>query len=341
MVSVVVPNYNFAVSLSHCLRSIQRQTYQPLELIMVDDGSTDNSVEVAEQLGVRVIHTERNQGAGAARNLGAEHAKGDILVFVDSDVAIYPDAIEVAVAMLADNPRLGAVCSIHDPEPLIRDSRFEEYRSLQYYYWVASSEGPISFLFSAMCAIPRSVFEEIGLFKPWLRHNDEVDYGQRLTQRYEMVLTSTVRSRQDHDEALRPLLRKMFRRARDRVPLYAQRRRFARGFETSNRAGGSLAALAAVGTAAAPLVLGPAGAALPVFALAVSVVADLGMYRFVRRRRGTLFLLYFGAMQFVINISIAAGVLVGVGRWLCSARFRRFYEPDRRRHPLAAGEIST
>ncbi|HZB32954.1 MAG TPA: glycosyltransferase family 2 protein [Streptosporangiaceae bacterium] len=341
LVSVVVPNYNFAVSLSHCLRSIQRQTYQPLELIMVDDGSTDNSVEVAEQLGVRVIHTERNQGAGAARNLGAEHARGDTLVFVDSDVAIYPDAIEVAVAMLADNPRLGAVCSIHDPEPLIRDSRFEEYRSLQYYYWVASSEGPISFLFSAMCAIPRSVFEEIGPFKPWLRHNDEVDYGQRLTQRYEMVLTSTVRSRQDHDEALRPLLRKMFRRARDRVPLYAQRRRFARGFETSNRAGGSLAALAAVGTAPAPFMLGPAGAALPAFALAVSVVADLGMYRFVQRRRGTLFLLYFGAMQFVINISIAAGVLVGVGRWFCSARFRRFYEPDRRRHPLAAGEIST
>jgi glycosyltransferase involved in cell wall biosynthesis len=333
LVSVVVPNYNFESTLGLCLSAIQNQTYQPIELILVDDGSTDDSIAIAERLGVRVLRTERNQGAGAARNLGVEHAKGDILVFVDSDVAIAPDAIEVAVSMLEENPDVAVVCSIHDPEPLIRDSRFEEYRALQYYHWTISSEGPISFLFSAMCALHRSVFEDVGPFKPWLRHNDEVDYGNRLTQRYTMVLTSKIRSRQDHDDRLLPLLRKLFRRASYRVPLYAQRKRFARGFETSSRVFGSLAALAAVVTAPLAL-LGPVWVAVPLLALALSVAADVGMYRFILRRRGPLFLIYSGGVHFVVNVTIAAGVVAGVVRWLCSDRFRRFYETDPREHQV-------
>ncbi|MEU4405666.1 glycosyltransferase family 2 protein [Streptosporangium sp. NPDC023963] len=340
LVSVIVPNYNYAGSLELCLRALQEQTYRPIELIMVDDGSTDDSVAVAERLGVRVVRTERNMGVAGARNLGTTHARGEILVFVDSDVAAYPDSVEVAVGMLAADPKLGAVCSIHDPEPLIRDSLVEEYRALQYYYWTASSEGPISFLFPAMVAMPRHVFDEVGRFNTRLRETEEVDYGHRLTQRYDMVLTSAVRSRHDHDDELFKLLSKLFKRGRARVPLYARRKRFARGFETSNRAGGSLAALAAVATLPA-LAFGPAGAALPALALAVSILADLGMYRFVLRRRGPLFLLYYGTVHFVVNVTIAAGVAAGVVQWFCSARFRRLYDSDLLVRPSAAGEAAT
>ncbi|MEU6409269.1 glycosyltransferase family 2 protein [Microbispora sp. NPDC046933] len=338
LVSAIVPNYNYAVSLELCLRAMLAQTYRPLELIVVDDGSTDDSVEVARRLGVRVVRTERNMGVAGARNLGAAHARGDILVFVDSDVAPYPDAVEVAVGMLAADPALGAVCSVHDPEPLIRDSLVEEYRALQYHYWTASSEGPISFLFPALMAMPRRVFDDVGPFNTRLRETEEVDYGHRLTQRYGMVLTTAVRSRHDHDDKLFKLLRKLYRRGRARVPLYARRRRFARGFETSNRAGGSLAALAAVAAVPVAVPLGSAGAALPALALAVSVVADLGMYRFVLRRRGPLFLLYFGAVHFLVNLTIAAGVAAGAARWLCSARFRRLYDSDL--HVRAVGEAT-
>jgi glycosyltransferase involved in cell wall biosynthesis len=338
LVSVVIPNYNFASSLHLCLRAVQDQTYRPIELILVDDGSTDDSVAIAQRLGVRVLHTGRNQGAAAARNLGVVQARGEFLAFIDSDVAIAPDAIEVAMSMLDKDPDVSVVCSIHDPEPLIRDSRFEEYRALQFHYWTASSVGPVSFLFSAMCVMRRSVFDEVGPFKPWLRDNDEVDYGNRLTQRHTMVLSSAVRSRQDHDDRLLPLTRKLFRRACNRVPLYAQRRRFARGFETSSRAGGSLAALAAVITAPAVL-LGPAGVAVPAAALAVSVLGDLGMYRFILRRRGPGFLLYSGAVHFVVNVSIAAGVVAGAVRWLCSGRFRRLYETDPHL-PVVMGEVT-
>lgn len=329
LVSVVVPNYNYARTLALCLRAVQEQTYQPLELILVDDGSTDDSVAIAERLGVRVVRTPHNQGVAAARNLGIGHATGEFLVFVDSDVAIAPDAVEVAVSMLEEDPAVAVVCSIHEPEPLIRDTLFEEFRALQYYHWTVSAEGPVSFLFPAMCALRRSVFDEIGPFKPWLRNTEEVDYGNRISQRYTMVLTRRVRSRHDFDDRLFPLMRKLFQRAANRVPLYARRRRFARGFETSSRVGGSVAALASLVTL--PLVLlGPLWAAVPLLALGLSVAADAGTYRLILRQRGVVFLLYSAAMFFLVNVAIAAGVAAGAVRWLCSDRFRRLYETDPR-----------
>lgn len=324
LVSVIVPNYNYAASLGLCLRAILAQTYERIELIMVDDGSTDNSVEIAQSLGVTVLRTPRNLGVAGARNLGIARSNGEICFFVDSDVALEPDAVAEAVRLLKEDSSLGAVCGIHDPEPLIRDSRVEEYRGLQYHYWAASSAGLISFLFPASAAIRRSVLDEVGPFNERLRHTEEVDYGNRLTLRHGLLLTPLIRSRHDHDAVLVPLLRKLFRRGHARVPLYAQRRKFARGFETSSRAGGSLAALAS-------LVLLPTVAlswyALIAVALVlgVSLASDAGMYRFVARRRGWAFTVYFTAVHWLVNVSIAAGVLTGAVHWLYSRDFRGIY----------------
>lgn len=326
LVSVIIPNYNYANSLPLCLRAVQSQTYPHIELILVDDGSTDDSVAIATAMGVRVERTPQNMGCAGARNHGIALATGEILLFVDSDVALYPDAIANAVELLTQDSTLGAVCGIHDPEPLIRDSMVEEYRGYQYHYWSITAEGLISFLFPATCAIRRRVFDEIGPFNTRLRQTEEVDYGHRLTEKYGLLLSSKVRTRHDHDDRLGGLLRKMFKRARDRVPLYARRKRFAQGFETSSRAGGAIAALAAVAGCFAPLLLGVWGVAIPVAALVVSLLADAGMYRFVARRRGIGFLLYFAAVHFVVNVTIATGVGVGVVRWLASASFRRLYD---------------
>ncbi|MDI6099385.1 glycosyltransferase [Actinoplanes sp. NEAU-A12] len=327
LVSVIIPNYNYAVSLPLCIEAIRKQTYPNVEVIMVDDRSTDDSVAIAERLGVKVLHTPVNSGCATARNLGVAASNGEILMFVDSDVALHPQAIEKAVFYLDQDQTLGAVCGVHDPEPLIRDSMVEEYRALQYHYWSISSEGRISFMFPAVCAIERAVFDEIGPFNTKLTQTEEVDYGNRLTQRYGMLLTSQVRARHDHDDELVPLLRKLYRRARARVPLYARRKAFATGFETSNRAFGSVAALGAVATLPLVALLGPWALLLTGAALGASLAADLGMYRFVRKSRGVGFLLYFAAVHFAVNVTIATGVAVGALKWLGSARFRRLYDP--------------
>lgn len=324
-VSVIVPNYNGARTLALCLRAVLAQDHPPLEVIVADDCSTDDSVAVAEGLGARVVRTPRNGGCGVARNLGAGQAKGDVLFFVDSDVAIEPDAVSSALRLLDADAAVGAVCGIEDPDPLIDDGPVERFRALQYHYWSRSSEGVISFLFPNMCAIRADVFAELGPFDPTLRHTEEVDYGYRLSMRYELRLTSTVRGRHDHDHRLPDLLRKLFHRGRMRVPLYARARRFAKGFETANRAYGSVAALLAVLAVGLPVLVGPVSAAVPAVLLAASIACDAGMYRFVLGRRGPVFLLYFSVMQFLVNVTIAASIGVGVLQWLVSRRFRSTY----------------
>jgi CDP-glycerol glycerophosphotransferase len=101
LVSVVVPIHNVAPYLAECLDSVRRQTHRELEVIMVDDGSTDNSAEIAEQFAAtdsrfRLMRQE-NGGLSAARNAGVPHANGDYLAFLDSDDLLPCFAYEVMV----------------------------------------------------------------------------------------------------------------------------------------------------------------------------------------------------------------------------------------------------
>lgn len=108
LISVIVPVYNTVDYLERCVDSIRRQTWRNLEIILVDDGSTDNSGALAEKMAledkrVRVFHKE-NGGSSSARNLGISQAKGDYIGFVDSDDYIEPEMYErlLAAALTED-----------------------------------------------------------------------------------------------------------------------------------------------------------------------------------------------------------------------------------------------
>ncbi len=106
LVSVIVPVYNVRPYLEECLESVVAQTYQNLEILVIDDGSTDGSGEVCDQFAkkdsrIRVVHQE-NKGLGAARNVGLDLATGLVISFLDSDDAFLSNAIEKALnAMIA------------------------------------------------------------------------------------------------------------------------------------------------------------------------------------------------------------------------------------------------
>lgn len=98
-VSIVVPIYNMGNRIENCVESILKQTYENIEIILVDDGSKDNSLEVCNNLAkkddrIKVYHTE-NRGSGPARNHGIENASGEYIYFPDADDYLEPNAIEV------------------------------------------------------------------------------------------------------------------------------------------------------------------------------------------------------------------------------------------------------
>ncbi len=98
LISVIVPVYNIIKYLERCVRSVMAQTYENLEILLVDDGSTDGTGELCDRLAagdgrIRVFHKE-NGGSSSARNLGISQARGEYLGFVDSDDYVSPDMYE-------------------------------------------------------------------------------------------------------------------------------------------------------------------------------------------------------------------------------------------------------
>lgn len=107
-VTVVIPCYNQAKYLEAALSSAENQTQPPVECIVVDDGSTDRTPEIAVARRARLIR-QPNRGVSAARNAGLAAAKGDFVVFLDADDMLLPDAIERGAAELAKRGDLSAV----------------------------------------------------------------------------------------------------------------------------------------------------------------------------------------------------------------------------------------
>ncbi len=106
-ISVIVPVYNVSDYLEECVKSILNQSYKDFELILVDDGSKDNSLNICKDFAdkdsrIRVLHQE-NKGVTAARKLGVEHAQGEILCFVDADDTMDKNALEVMAAQMTDD----------------------------------------------------------------------------------------------------------------------------------------------------------------------------------------------------------------------------------------------
>jgi len=118
-VSVIIPVYNEQEVIDDCLKSLTLQTYKQLEIVIVDDGSDDRTVSIVENLKLKIMHSqglksenllllEQNHlGPGIARNLGASRAKGDILVFVDSDMVFDKDFIKDLVKPILNNDTIG------------------------------------------------------------------------------------------------------------------------------------------------------------------------------------------------------------------------------------------
>ncbi len=111
LISIIIPAFNEEKVLKDCLSSLSDQSYKPIEVIIVDDGSTDNSIEIIKsihnsQLKIHLFR-QKHQGPGPARNLGAKKARGEILVFVDCDMTFDKDFVRDLVKPIADGITVG------------------------------------------------------------------------------------------------------------------------------------------------------------------------------------------------------------------------------------------
>ncbi|MFP4082059.1 MAG: glycosyltransferase [Candidatus Aminicenantes bacterium] len=182
LLSVIIPVHNGSQTLGRCLEGLFRSSYARFECIVVDDHSTDSTVRVAESFDTKVIRMERKQGAAHARNRGAEASRGDILLFVDADVEVYPDSMEKVVKAFERNPHISAFFGSYDDHPGSQNF-FSQYKNLFHHYIHQTSREEASTFWSAFGAVKREAFFEVGRFNEQTRMMEDIELGYKLRAR--------------------------------------------------------------------------------------------------------------------------------------------------------------
>lgn len=187
--SVVIPVRNGGLDFERCLRGLRDSTWTDFELVVVDDGSTDDSAALAESFGARVVRHERSLGPAAARNTGAEAASGAVVFFLDADVVLHPESLARAMHRLSAQAELTALFGSYDDAPSA-PGLVSRFRNLLHHYIHQRGEfhdgaRPVHTFWTGCGAIRRQAFLELGGFDPQLYRRpaiEDIELGYRLTR---------------------------------------------------------------------------------------------------------------------------------------------------------------
>ncbi len=166
LISVIVPVYNGREVLGPCLAAIRAQegiARKEVELIVVDDGSSDGGADAAAGLADRVIRLEENRGAAAARNRGAREARADVVVFVDADVFLEKDALAAISKLFQERPDISAAVGRYAELPA-RPGLVNLYHNLFTNYHHDLSPEEIDWFWGAIGAVRKEALFAVGGF---------------------------------------------------------------------------------------------------------------------------------------------------------------------------------
>ena len=182
--SVVIPVHNSTATLAPCVEAALLAAGSGDEVILADDGSTDgciDNLDAALLSSVRVVVSPVNIGRGPVRNLGAEAATGDVLVFIDSDVALESSAIERFRAAFEADPERVAIIGSYDDHPADA-GRISQYRNLLHHHTHHTHGSFASHFWTGIGAVRKRVFVELGGLNTdrWARDMEDVEFGHRI-----------------------------------------------------------------------------------------------------------------------------------------------------------------
>ena len=183
MISVIVPTYNRAQQLPRALDSILCQSCSPKEIIVVDDGSTDEtSALMTSEYPEIVFIQQQNTGVSSARNVGIKRASGDWIAFLDSDDEWLPEKLEIQMKALYENPEI-KIC--HTNEIWIRNGKRVNPKKKHEKFggWIFQKCLPLCCISPSSVIIHKSIFKEIGLFDYSLPVCEDYDLWLRITAR--------------------------------------------------------------------------------------------------------------------------------------------------------------
>ena len=186
-VSIIIPTYNQSQYLEEAVESVLNQTYKNIEIIIVDDGSTDNTPEVIKSFDNKIIYIQqKNKGASGARNTGIKKANGQYIAFLDSDDLWLKNKLEKQIKFIQNNPEIGLLGTgcyqMIDINKMIYKKIFPAKNEIlqkdliKYNPFIQSS-----------VMIKKDVFNSIGLYDEKFKESEDYDLWLRIAQKYKVA----------------------------------------------------------------------------------------------------------------------------------------------------------
>jgi glycosyltransferase involved in cell wall biosynthesis len=330
--SVVIPVHNGGSDFGHCLRRLRDSEQTDFELVVVDDGSTDDSGRLAESFGARVVRHGSARGPAAARNAGALAASAPVVFFLDADVAVHTDTVRRVADRFAADPGLTALFGSYDDEPTA-PGLVSQYRNLLHHFVHQQGEfvddaRPARTFWTGCGAIRKQDFVDHGGFDPGLYRRpaiEDIELGYRLTRSgCRVLLARDVQATHLKRWTLRNVVRTdIFQRG---VPWMLLMKRSKVAETDLNVKPGQRLCVAAAGAVGLALAASPAVpwllAAVP-FAAAAIVGLNRDFYQFLARKRGWAFAAGAVPLHYVYYCCCGLSVVIAMALWYLPALSRQ------------------
>jgi len=327
-VSIIIPNYQGGATIGKCLEAAFASRYRSFEIIVVDDCSEDNSIEVIKSFPCKLIRLDTHSGAAQARNIGAAHSNGDILFFTDSDCILQQDTLSIAsrtASLAGPNVVIGGTYT----RIPFDNSFFSLFQSVFIQYSETREvEHPDYIATHAMVIDARSFRKSGGFTGKFLPLLEDVDFSHRLCRSgHSLVMNAAIQVQHIFNFSLYLSLRNAIRKS-----MYWTIYSIKNGdvFADSGTASIGLKTNVAACFSAAFLLLAflltenVALISLIPLILAIDLFANKGLLMAFYRANGLLFALAASSYYLLLYpVAVGAGVLAGIARYFSTMRTLR------------------
>jgi glycosyltransferase involved in cell wall biosynthesis len=182
LISIIIPTYNSETTISKCLAAIFAESDLKYEVFVSDDGSTDKTKDLAKSWPITLLEKSKNSGPSSARNIAAQKANGDILLFLDSDIVLNGSSLKDVCRFFESNPEVGAVTGVIEFEDNFLDWNLGVYKNFYMNFILENSchDKDVGFLYGGLCAIRKKDFY---LWPENIRFGEDTYLGIQLSRR--------------------------------------------------------------------------------------------------------------------------------------------------------------
>jgi len=314
MISIVIPTYNASKFIPALMDSIFKQAVDDMEVIIVDDCSTDNTVELVKEYPARVIVMEQNGGPAKARNKGVAEAKGDIIFFLDSDVLVLDGTVREVQEYFENDHAANCVIGVCATEPLNKGFVPKYMAMFEYIHLLDALDVNLS-VFAPRCgAIKKELFQRAGGYDESYKGADVEDFelARRINKIDRIALNPKMLVRHQFVNNLEEAVKNYFKRAVMWIHLFMKDKKFDNAGPTAPSNG--IAAVSAF-MSFLSLLLMPVidGAGLAVFLFVLSFLFfNVRWWNFMRKEAGLLFAAKALLLNYVLGIDIIFASIYGV-----------------------------